>query len=134
MEEIKIKTRNCFVSNSSSSSFIVEKYSLTDEQEDMIRNHKHWGPIIQEKISSDNLFKVVCGCPSLNAWSFGTEHGNAWRVQENDKYFFLDTYLDNFDMEEYLKVIHADQDIVGKSDIDDKDKDSLRIANKLISG
>lgn len=123
-----MKIIQSFISNSSSSSFIVEKCCLSDEQEDMIRNHKHWGPIIQEKINTDSLFKVVCGCKHLNDWEFQTHYGNDWGVKENDKYFFLDTILDNFNMEEYLKVIRVD-DIIEKSDIDDKE--SLEIANQL---
>jgi len=38
--------------------------------------------------------------------------------------------LDNFNMEEYLKVIRVD-DIVDKSDIDENDKESLELANNL---
>ena len=51
-------------------------------------------------------------------------------MNENSKYFFLDTMLDNFNMEEYLKVIRVD-DIVDKSDIDKNDKESLKLANNL---
>ena len=70
----------------------------------------------------------MCGSPRLDEWSFKTD-GNAWRVQENDLYIFLDTCLDNFDMEEYLKVIHAFDNVVERSDIDDED--SLKIAKEL---
>lgn len=124
-----MKTRSQFISNSSSSSFIIEKYWLDENQIEKIRDHKEWAPIIQERINSDSLFKLVCGSPRLDEWSFKTNNGNAWRVQENDLYIFLDTCLDNFDMEEYLKVIHAFDNVVERSDIDDED--SLKIAKEL---
>ena len=69
-----MKIRNGFVSNSSSSSFLISKRNLSDEQINGIYNHEEYSG-------------------EADAWSV-SEQGNA--------YIFVSTFMDNFDMYEYL--------------------------------
>lgn len=81
-----MKLRAGFVTNSSSSSFIVSKKDLTPEQHDHIINH----------IEYAKLKKFDVGY---------TKKEDAWMIEENDNIMRLYTYMDNFDMEEFLKLI-----------------------------
>ncbi len=68
-----------FISNSSSSSFIIDKSCLDENTLEKIRKHKEWALIIKDRMEHDSLFKLVCGSPRLNKWSFETDNGNDWR-------------------------------------------------------
>ena len=83
-----MKIRNGFVSNSSSSSFIILKKYLTDKQIVSIRNHKEVGILIDSKI--------------------GDEGDNAWNMIEDQDLIGAETSMDNFDMRLFLDKIHVD--------------------------
>lgn len=71
-----------FVTNSSSSSFIISKRCLDDDQIKAIRNHGELG----EKLGFD-----CCN--------------ETWHIEENENYITGYTSLDNFDMYTFLENI-----------------------------
>jgi hypothetical protein len=86
-----MKIRNGFVSNSSSSSFVIPKDKLTFEQIEKIRNH------IDEANKHSEYY------------DFGYVHeDDAWYISESDFYINGNCHMDNFDMytflQEYLQI------------------------------
>ena len=81
-----MKVRRGFVTNSSSSSFIIEKKYLTKNQILAIRNHR----LLGEKIGID----------------YSTT--DYWNIDENEDFITGDTYMDNFSMEDFLEKIGVD--------------------------
>jgi len=95
-----MKIRNGFVSNSSSSSFVIEKHWLSPYQLDLIRNHITKGKRV--------------------LWE---DHGyilhdeDAWRIHETDTTIEGSTIMDNFDMYHYLnEIVEVDSDHVKSTD------------------
>ena len=78
-----MKIRNRFVSNSSSSSFVIPKDKLTAEQIQLIFNHS------QEAEKHSEYF------------DFGNSD-EYWSISESEYYISGYTFMDNFDMYEYL--------------------------------
>lgn len=91
-----MKTRNGFVSNSSSSSFIVIREKVTKKQEDHIRNHISFAKL--KKWDNDGL-------PDIN-------ESYAWDVTFSDDRIELYTFMDNFRMGEFLKFIGVPDDAI----------------------
>jgi hypothetical protein len=85
-----MKTRVGFVSNSSSSSFIISKEKLTENQIYAILNYVE---IYNE------LPDIVKQC---NDMIYGAE---GWNIEEDDNEIRGYTYMDNFGMFEYLRMI-----------------------------
>lgn len=84
-----MKIRKDFVTNSSSSSFIIAKKNLDEEQMEAIR--KHWQ--LAEKLGM-------------------LEYGDAWRISENDEFISGDTYMDNFDFADFFRVIDVNNNVI----------------------
>jgi len=87
-----MKIRNGFVSNSSSSSFVIQKNNLTVKQIEMIKNHSEEA----KKIGMD-----YCD--------------DTWDIVETENTIEGFTFMDNFDMCNYLSKIgvsekHIDMD------------------------
>ena len=88
-----MKIRNGFVSNSSSSSFILPLAKLTEEQIDKINN---LGETARQ-----------LGLPSADGeddLEFPFYHG--WNVDQIENYFYFETSMTNFNMLEFLKKLN----------------------------
>lgn len=77
-----MKIRQGFVSNSSSSSFVIAKSAITAEQRDNIYNHY--------EVADDDM----------------------WDVSENDHFILGYTFMDNFNMLEFLIGIGIPRDAI----------------------
>lgn len=76
--------RTGFVSNSSSSSFVIKIYNLSERQIDLISEH-------EDQIDKDSRYE--------DAWTIREEERNGERC------LIGTTWLDNFDMETYLRDV-----------------------------
>jgi hypothetical protein len=82
-----MKIRNGFVSNSSSSSFIIPKSALSAAQIDKIKNYGTAG--------------ALYGAPD-----------SGWDIKEDKHTIRGSTYMDNFDMDQYLIDIGVDPEFI----------------------
>lgn len=84
-----MKIRTDLVSNSSSSSFVIERRYLSQDQVDKISNHSALGE------------------------AMGLEYANqAWDVLVTEYNVFGDTFMDNFDMGEFLEKIGVPEHVI----------------------
>jgi len=91
-----MKIRTGFVSNSSGSSFLIPKEHLTDDQLVAIRSHLEAGAIFNTELKLDS-FTAFCTSP-----------GDVWHIRETKTKIEGSHYIDNFDMEQFLKFIGVD--------------------------
>jgi hypothetical protein len=80
-----MKIRNGFVSNSSSSSFIIPKYKITEEQKYMILNSSELAKEIDNKLEQEGKEKKY-------------EWYDKWDIIEDEISLSLSTSMDNFDL------------------------------------
>lgn len=119
---MSIKIRTGFVSNSSSSSFILSKNLLEDEQIDLIINHKEYSKEILERLNNDKIFKIVSGVYHFSDYEFDA---TGWNVKQSDNFILLETNLDNFNMEQYLEIIRATNSIINYRNLDEDDSNEI---------
>lgn len=95
-----MKVRNGFVSNSSSSSFVISIDMLTDTQIMAIWNH------IQEADKH-------CG-----EWDFGScDDYDEWIIEQDDSTISGYTNMDNFDMYTFLQdYLHIPENVINWGD------------------
>ena len=92
-----MKIRNGFVSNSSSSSFIIAMNKISDRQLNAIHNH---GKIRQD-------------LPQELKDIFDLEFDDSWEISKKQEYLTGSTMMDNFNMAGFLKMIGIkDEDII----------------------
>ena len=87
-----MKNRTGFVSNSSSSSFIIRKEHLTEDQISKISNHI-------------DASKGMVGIDYRDS-------GDAWMVEEDEYIIQGRTGMDNFDMSAFLNRIGVNSDLI----------------------
>ncbi len=94
-----MKIRNGFVSNSSSSSFVIYRESLTNKQLTKILNIEK---TIEKLIEKDEKLSE----------KFEYYDQDPWRIVVSDDFVFGETSMDNFDMSAFLKTIKVDSDFI----------------------
>jgi len=98
-----MKIKVDFITNSSSSSFVILRSDLTPLQELMIIDHIETALMIAKQYPEYNKDKV-------NHWDSDSDFGyvnknDAWDITVTDDEIKGDVSMDNFDMMELLKVI-----------------------------
>lgn len=109
-----MKVRLGFVSNSSSSSFILDKTKLTPEQLESIYHHAEqamarFGSAHPEAPASD-------GFKSTEIADYNLGWADPWHVKEVDNLLVVWTIMDNFGMGRWLEIIGAEAAIVSRDD------------------
>ena len=89
-----MKLKSDFVTNSSSSSFVIKKKHLTKKQIMMIHDHMEIG-----KMLADYLDKKMYYGP------FSVSMTDQWSIEEYSYQIEFDVFMDNFDMWWFLKEI-----------------------------
>ena len=100
-----MKYRNGFVSNSSSSSFVILKDSISNKQKDMIFNVEQWVDFFikldEENDNRDNLKE-----------KFSYYDEDPWRIVEYEDFIFGETSMDNFNIGDFLDYIKVDRNYI----------------------
>lgn len=89
-----------FVSNSSCASFVIPKYTISQLQIDMIKNHIEVAKAYSKNFKSDDEYGPNCDFGWLDPWT----------IKETKKYIEGETSMDNFDMLKFLLHIGIDED------------------------
>ena len=125
-----MKIRNGFVSNSSSSSFVVLKDSLTEKQQEMIINYQDWVKFFinldEENWKDSTIFKSDSEIYQSDEYQeqqykrlkykFEYCDSDPWRIMIYDDFIFGETSMDNFDISTYLNYIKIDKDYIAWDD------------------
>jgi hypothetical protein len=113
-----MKIRNGFVSNSSSSSFVILKDAINEEQQSAILNYV------------DYISGIISNLPEN---SFEYYDSPPWYIKEYDTFIFGETSMDNFDMGELFKYINVNDDYVcfDEGYLDEPNESQLRFINRM---
>jgi len=103
-----MKVRNGFVSNSSSSSFVILKEAISNEEIDMILNYQKWIEFFI-KLDEGNENSTL-------AEDFEYYLSDPWRIVEYEDFIFGETSMDNLDMPNYFDYIKLDQKYIDWDD------------------
>jgi len=94
-----MKKRVGFVSNSSSSSFIIFKDALSKKRLDMVVNYQDWIKFFieldEKKNEPENL---------INKFSYYDT--DPWQIKVEDDFIFGETSMDNFSISDYFSHIN----------------------------
>lgn len=99
-----MKNRIGFISNSSSSSFIIRKENLTELQLIAIRDHIS----VATKMVKNGLIKE-------SELDYCDECG-AWDIKETDDKIIMYTDMDNFNMKGFLELINVEEEHIELGD------------------
>lgn len=85
-----MKIRNGFVSNSSSSSFIIRLDAISGAQLEMIKEHATIAKLLKEEFYDDD----------------------PWNIEVDGEFVRGDTFMDNFDMRHFFGLIGIPDNVV----------------------
>ncbi len=96
-----MKKRNCFIANSSSSSFVLDKSKISAIQLEAVLNHLEYAKRHFNVVSYDNYENKGFWCDVEDGW-----------VLDNSGEPFLAgyTWMDNFDMEKFFEKLDIPKD------------------------
>ena len=120
-----MKLRNGFISNSSSSSFIIQKKGLTEGQIEAIRRHKEYAQIVTRNFKQMGKDLVAAGfsLEDINyrlhqlvsekeyeeyGYDSYFDYDDQWGVKETDTEIIVGCIVDNFNMGKFLSFIEID--------------------------
>jgi len=109
-----MKFRSGFVSNSSSSSFVVQKKYLTPFQIECIKNHGELAKMFEDSMNKtvEDVydFEELDKKDMYNYWSFDLCCQATWEIEEKEDTVEGWTTMDNFNMKWFLRQIGLTED------------------------